>query len=146
MKALAAMISREIFVDSPNVKFSDIIKLDEAKRLLSEAVMLPLRFPFIFTGLLRYTSPACLPCSVLPCPALPRIPCVVLSCLAWPCLSFWLDECDLMMMTKCASSLSPISLSSVCRYLSAAVCLSVCLSICLSVCLCLPLIYIHAPL
>lgn len=53
MKALAAMISREIFVDSPNVRFSDIIRLDEAKRLLSEAVMLPLRFPFIFTGLLR---------------------------------------------------------------------------------------------
>ena len=54
MKALAAMISREIYVDSPNVKFSDIIRLDEAKRLLSEAVMLPLRFPFVFTGLLRY--------------------------------------------------------------------------------------------
>mmetsp|Transcript_18522 Transcript_18522/g.34598 ORF Transcript_18522/g.34598 Transcript_18522/m.34598 type:complete len:509 (+) Transcript_18522:136-1662(+) len=53
MKALAAMISREIYVDSPNVKFSDIIRLDEAKRLLSEAVMLPLRFPFVFTGLLR---------------------------------------------------------------------------------------------
>ena len=56
MKALAAMISREIFVDSPNVKFSDIIRLDEAKRLLSEAVMLPLRFPFIFTGLLRWVN------------------------------------------------------------------------------------------
>jgi katanin p60 ATPase-containing subunit A1 len=53
MKVLAALISREIYVDSPNVKFSDIIRLDEAKRLLSEAVMLPLRFPFIFTGLLR---------------------------------------------------------------------------------------------
>lgn len=53
MKALAALVTREIYVESPNVKFSDIIKLDEAKRLLSEAVMLPLRFPFIFTGLLR---------------------------------------------------------------------------------------------
>lgn len=53
MKALAAMISREIFEDSPGVQFSDIIRLEEAKRLLKEAVMLPLRYPFIFTGLLR---------------------------------------------------------------------------------------------
>jgi katanin p60 ATPase-containing subunit A1 len=34
-------------------RFDDIIGLDEAKRLLSEAVQLPLRFPTIFQGLLR---------------------------------------------------------------------------------------------
>jgi katanin p60 ATPase-containing subunit A1 len=53
MRELAATISREIYQESPNVRFSDIIELDEAKRLLSEAVQLPLRFPQIFTGILR---------------------------------------------------------------------------------------------
>lgn len=53
MKALANTISREIYQDSTNVQFKDIIKLDEAKRLLVEAVQLPLRFPFLFTGILR---------------------------------------------------------------------------------------------
>ena len=53
MKQLAAIISREIYQDSPNVFFDDIVALDEAKRLLCEAVQLPLRFPALFTGLLR---------------------------------------------------------------------------------------------
>ena len=53
MKQLAASISREIYQESPNVKFEDIISLDEAKRLLCEAVQLPIRFPTIFTGILR---------------------------------------------------------------------------------------------
>lgn len=53
MKQLAAVISREIYQESPNVRFDDIIRLDEAKRLLSEAVQLPLRFPTLFTGILR---------------------------------------------------------------------------------------------
>ena len=34
-------------------RFDDIIELEEAKRLLVEAVQLPLRFPFLFTGILR---------------------------------------------------------------------------------------------
>lgn len=33
--------------------FDDIVSLHEAKRLLSEAVQLPLKFPTIFTGILR---------------------------------------------------------------------------------------------
>ena len=33
--------------------FNDIVELKEAKRLLAEAVQLPLRFPGIFTGILR---------------------------------------------------------------------------------------------
>lgn len=53
MKQLANVISREIYVESPNVRFQDIIHLDEAKRLLMEAVQLPLRFPTLFTGILR---------------------------------------------------------------------------------------------
>ena len=35
-------------------RFDDIVQLDEAKRLLCEAVQLPLQYPSIFTGLLRY--------------------------------------------------------------------------------------------
>jgi katanin p60 ATPase-containing subunit A1 len=53
MRQLANVISREIYQESPNVWFSDIIQLEEAKRLLIEAVQLPLRFPFLFTGILR---------------------------------------------------------------------------------------------
>ena len=53
MKTLAASISREIYQESPNVRFEDIVQLDEAKRLLCEAVQLPLRFPTIFTGRLH---------------------------------------------------------------------------------------------
>lgn len=53
MKQLAAIIGREIYQESPNVRFEDIIELDEAKRLLVEAVQLPLRFPSLFTGILR---------------------------------------------------------------------------------------------
>lgn len=53
MKQLAAAVSREIYQDSPNIKFDDIISLDDAKRLLSEAVQLPLKFPSLFTGILR---------------------------------------------------------------------------------------------
>ncbi|CAN0359965.1 unnamed protein product, partial [Ectocarpus fasciculatus] len=53
MRALAAVICREIYQDSPNVRFDDIVQLTEAKRLLCEAVQLPLQYPSIFTGLLR---------------------------------------------------------------------------------------------
>lgn len=53
LRQLANVICREIYQESPNVRFSDIIQLDEAKRLLVEAVQLPLRFPHLFTGILR---------------------------------------------------------------------------------------------
>ena len=53
MRQLAAAVSREIYQESPNVLFSDIVSLDDAKRLLSEAVQLPLKFPSLFTGILR---------------------------------------------------------------------------------------------
>jgi katanin p60 ATPase-containing subunit A1 len=53
MRALAAVISREIYVESPDVSFNDIVRLDEAKRLLREAVQLPLQYPQLFTGILR---------------------------------------------------------------------------------------------
>eukprot|EP00605_Chrysophyceae_sp_TOSAG23-4_P002949 GSChrysophyteH1.ASY1.ANO1.3248.1 assembled CDS len=53
MKNLAAVISREIYQSSTHVTFDDIIALDDAKALLFEAVQLPLKFPFLFSGLLR---------------------------------------------------------------------------------------------
>lgn len=53
LRQLANVICREIYQDSPNVRFEDIVQLDEAKRLLVEAVQLPLRFPYLFTGILR---------------------------------------------------------------------------------------------
>lgn len=53
LKTLASSISRDIFQESPNVRWDDIVDLHEAKRLLREAVQLPLRFPSLFKGILR---------------------------------------------------------------------------------------------
>ena len=53
LKELALTIQREIIVDNPNVRFHDIVGLDEAKRLLKEAVLMPLKFPHFFTGILE---------------------------------------------------------------------------------------------
>jgi len=38
---------------NPNVKFTDIVGLADAKRLLREAVMLPMKYPHFFKGLLE---------------------------------------------------------------------------------------------
>jgi len=40
-------------VANPNVTFNDIVGLDTAKRLLKEAVLIPLKYPHFFTGLLE---------------------------------------------------------------------------------------------
>lgn len=53
LKELAATIQREILMDNPNVRFTDIVGLDEAKRLLKEAVLMPLKYPHFFTGILE---------------------------------------------------------------------------------------------
>jgi katanin p60 ATPase-containing subunit A1 len=50
---LAAHLQRDICIENPNVKFDDIVGLDDAKRLLKEAVMLPLKYPYLFTGILE---------------------------------------------------------------------------------------------
>ncbi|XP_053557060.1 katanin p60 ATPase-containing subunit A-like 2 [Bombina bombina] len=52
MRELAAVISRDIYLQNPNVRWDDIIGLDEAKRLVKEAVVYPIRYPQLFTGIL----------------------------------------------------------------------------------------------
>ena len=49
---LATMISRDIISANPGVTWDDIAELHECKRLLKEAVVMPLKYPQLFTGLL----------------------------------------------------------------------------------------------
>ncbi|DAZ97365.1 TPA: hypothetical protein N0F65_003388 [Lagenidium giganteum] len=56
MRPLAETITREIFQKNPNVRWDDVIGLHETKRLLKEAVVMPLKYPQLFQGLL---SPWC---------------------------------------------------------------------------------------
>lgn len=53
MKDLALSIQREIINSNPGISFKDIIGLEHAKKLMKEAVMLPLKYPNLFTGLLE---------------------------------------------------------------------------------------------
>ncbi|NXU54800.1 KATL2 protein, partial [Turnix velox] len=43
MRELAMVVSRDIYLHNPNVKWDDIIGLDAAKRLVKEAVVYPIR-------------------------------------------------------------------------------------------------------
>ncbi|XP_041666366.1 katanin p60 ATPase-containing subunit A-like 2 [Cheilinus undulatus] len=52
MKELAAIISRDIYLHSPDVRWEDIIGLEDAKRLVKEAVVYPIKYPQLFTGIL----------------------------------------------------------------------------------------------
>lgn len=49
---LAAMISRDVIMNVADTHWNDVIALEPAKQLLSEALVLPLQFPQLFTGLL----------------------------------------------------------------------------------------------
>ena len=51
-RELAEMISRDIYLENPNVHWTDIIGLDSAKRLIKEAVVYPIRYPQLFSGIL----------------------------------------------------------------------------------------------
>ncbi|CAI2367022.1 unnamed protein product [Moneuplotes crassus] len=53
LKDLALSVQREIITSNPEVSFKDIIGLTTAKKLMKEAVMLPLKYPHLFTGLLE---------------------------------------------------------------------------------------------
>jgi katanin p60 ATPase-containing subunit A1 len=52
-KELVEMVKRDILQTSPNVKWTDIAGLREAKSLLEEAVVLPLWMPDFFQGIRR---------------------------------------------------------------------------------------------
>ena len=52
LQALARSIQREIIQTDTGVKWDDIVGLDDTKRLLKEAVVIPLLYPSLFTGLL----------------------------------------------------------------------------------------------
>ncbi|KAJ6663041.1 hypothetical protein lerEdw1_010862 [Lerista edwardsae] len=52
MRELATVVSRDIYLHNPDVKWGDIIGLDAAKRLVKEAVVYPIRYPQLFTGIL----------------------------------------------------------------------------------------------
>ena len=52
MQQLAAIIQRDVMVNSPNCRWNDIVELNEAKLLLKEAVVMPIKYPQFFTGLL----------------------------------------------------------------------------------------------
>lgn len=53
LKELAMSIQNEIINVNPGVRFPDIVGLDDAKRLLKEAVLMPMRYPSLFTGILE---------------------------------------------------------------------------------------------
>lgn len=50
---LAATIMREIVDVNPSVRWSDIAELDSAKHLLKEAVVMPVKYPELFEGIVR---------------------------------------------------------------------------------------------
>ena len=47
------MLSGTVVTDKPNVKWEDVAGLDGAKEALQEAVVLPTRFPQLFTGKIK---------------------------------------------------------------------------------------------
>lgn len=47
------MLERDCIQKNPNVRFEDIAGLDECKKLLQEAVLLPILMPQYFTGIRR---------------------------------------------------------------------------------------------
>ncbi len=47
---MAANILDSVVAEKPNVKWSDVAGLEQAKASLNEAVILPIRFPELFTG------------------------------------------------------------------------------------------------
>lgn len=49
-KKLQSKLEGAIVIEKPDVKWTDVAGLDGAKEALKEAVILPLRFPHLFTG------------------------------------------------------------------------------------------------
>eukprot|EP01029_Cantina_marsupialis_P010972 TRINITY_DN246_c0_g1_i2.p1 TRINITY_DN246_c0_g1~~TRINITY_DN246_c0_g1_i2.p1 ORF type:complete len:406 (-),score=60.93 TRINITY_DN246_c0_g1_i2:205-1422(-) len=49
-KALAQIITMDIYQENPNVTWDDVVELEDAKRLLREAVVMPIKYPELFQG------------------------------------------------------------------------------------------------
>ncbi|ODN04180.1 Vacuolar protein sorting-associated protein 4A [Orchesella cincta] len=49
-KKLQSKLEGAIVVEKPNIKWSDVVGLEMAKEALKEAVILPIKFPHLFTG------------------------------------------------------------------------------------------------
>lgn len=49
-RSLAATISKEIYLENPNVNFKDIIGLDQAKKFVRESIVYPIKYPQLFQG------------------------------------------------------------------------------------------------
>lgn len=49
-KKMKAKLEGAIVIEKPKVKWSDVAGLDAAKEALKEAVILPIKFPHLFTG------------------------------------------------------------------------------------------------
>ena len=50
---LIAMLERDVVNKNPNVSFDDIAGLEDCKKCLKEAVLLPIMMPHFFTGIRR---------------------------------------------------------------------------------------------
>jgi SpoVK/Ycf46/Vps4 family AAA+-type ATPase len=53
LQELAAQLTRDIFTMNPNVSWDTISGLEKSKRLIKEAIVFPIKFPQLFTGLLK---------------------------------------------------------------------------------------------
>ena len=49
-KKMMTKLEGAIVMETPNIKWSDVAGLDLAKESLKEAVILPIKFPHLFTG------------------------------------------------------------------------------------------------
>jgi katanin p60 ATPase-containing subunit A1 len=53
LRELAGWLQRDMIQSNPNVRWDDIAELDGVKRVLKESLVMPLRYPEYFTGLLQ---------------------------------------------------------------------------------------------
>jgi len=53
LRELATLITRDIFTEDPDVHWNDIAGLNESKRILKEAVVMPVKYPELFRDLLQ---------------------------------------------------------------------------------------------